>query len=686
MFKRILIANRGEIACRIIRSARRLGIETVAIYSEADQDALHVEMADQAVLIGPPPAAESYLAIDKIVAACRNTGAEAVHPGYGFLSEREAFARALTDAGIVFIGPTAEAIAAMGDKIESKKAAAAARVATVPGYLGTIADAEQAVRVAEEIGYPVMIKASAGGGGKGMRIARSKAEVAAGFVRASSEARSSFGDERVFIERFIVDPRHVEIQILGDRHGNVIHLGERECSIQRRNQKVVEESPSPLLDARTRDEMGRQAVALAKAVGYDSAGTVEFVAGQDKSFYFLEMNTRLQVEHPVTELVTGIDLVEQMIRIAAGERLAFKQGDVKLSGWAVETRVYAEDPSRNFLPSTGRLVRYRPPAESETEGVTLRIDSGVCEGSEISIYYDPMIAKLITHAASRNEAVAAQAAALDAFALDGLRHNIAFLSALMQHERWTSGKLSTGLLADVFPNGFHPLPPQGEVAFVLAAVAAAVDHVAGERRRRISGQQRGRVVTRERRRAVRLGESEIKLDIRRVDPAAIAEQSSRPAGERNVTVVEVRFIEPADGNSHLLSSAWQPGDPVWSGNMDGRPISVQVRPALNAFDLSHHGVETRAYVYTEREAAAAQLMPVKKIIDAGKAVRCPMPGLVVSVAVGEGQEVKAGETLAVVEAMKMENVLRADRDGVIGKIYARQGDSLAVDAVILEFA
>src|SRR3974390_1629829 len=380
MFKRILIANRGEIACRIIKTARRRGISTVAVYSEADQDALHVEMADQAVLIGPPPAAQSYLAIDKIVAACRNTGAEAVHPGYGFLSEREAFVRALTDAGIVFIGPRAQAIAAMGDKIESKKAAAAAKVATVPGYLGTIADAEQAVRVAEEIGYPVMIKASAGGGGKGMRIVRSKAEVADGFMRASSEARSSFGDERVFIEKFIDDPRHIEIQILGDRHGNVIHLGERECSIQRRNQKVVEESPSPLLDARTREQMGRQAVALAKAVGYDSAGTVEFVAGQDRSFFFLEMNTRLQVEHPVTELVTGIDLVEQMIRSASGEKLKLKQSDIKLDGWAVESRIYAEDPYRNFAPSIGRLIRYRPPAEGTHEGITVRNDTGVTEG------------------------------------------------------------------------------------------------------------------------------------------------------------------------------------------------------------------------------------------------------------------------------------------------------------------
>ena len=461
MFKRILIANRGEIACRVIKTARRLGIETVAVYSEADRDALHVEMADQAVLIGPPAASESYLVIAKIVDACRRTGAEAVHPGYGFLSEREAFPKALAKAGIVFIGPNPKAIAAMGDKIESKKAAAKAKVSTVPGHLGVIADEKHAVKIADEIGYPVMIKASAGGGGKGMRIAQSRAEVAEGFARARSEAKSSFGDDRVFIEKFIVDPRHIEIQVLGDKHGNVIYLGERECSIQRRNQKVVEEAPSPLIDAATRKKMGEQAVALAKAVGYDFAGTVEFVAGQDKSFYFLEMNTRLQVEHPVTELITGIDLVEQMIRVAAGEKLKLKQSDVKLSGWAVESRVYAEDPARNFLPSIGRLVRYRPPAETCAGGVTVRNDTGVYEGGEISLYYDPMIAKLVTHAATRGEAIAAQADALDAFTIEGFRHNIPFLSALMQNPRWQAGKLSTAFLAEEFPDGFKPIAPEG---------------------------------------------------------------------------------------------------------------------------------------------------------------------------------------------------------------------------------
>ena len=461
MFKKILIANRGEIACRVIKTARRMGIKTVAVYSEADQDALHVEMADEAVFIGPPAAAQSYLVIEKIVAACKQTGAEAVHPGYGFLSERAAFAQALAEAGIVFIGPNPRAIEAMGDKIESKKFANAAKVSTVPGHLGVIESPERAAEIAEEIGYPVMIKASAGGGGKGMRIAYNRQETLDGFARAKSEAKSSFGDDRVFVEKFIVNPRHVEIQVLGDKHGNVIFLGERECSIQRRNQKVIEEAPSPLLDEATRRRMGEQAVALAKAVDYDSAGTVEFVAGQDRSFYFLEMNTRLQVEHPVTELVTGVDLVEEMIRSAAGETLRLTQDDVKLKGWAVESRVYAEDPTRGFLPSTGRLVRYRPPPEGTQDGVTVRNDTGVYEGGEISIHYDPMIAKLVTHAPDRLAAIDAQATALDEFVIDGIRHNIPFLSALMQHPRWREGRLSTGFIAEEFPDGFHPLKARG---------------------------------------------------------------------------------------------------------------------------------------------------------------------------------------------------------------------------------
>jgi propionyl-CoA carboxylase alpha chain len=667
MFKRILIANRGEIACRVMRTARRMGIATVAVYSEADEDALHVAMADAAVLIGPAPAVESYLSIDRIIAACRETGAQAVHPGYGFLSERADFAEALAAAGIAFIGPAPKAIAAMGDKIAAKQAAARAGVSTVPGHLGVIADDAQAVRIADEIGYPVMIKASAGGGGKGMRIAHARAEVAEGFARARSEAKSSFGDERVFIEKFIEDPRHIEIQVLGDKHGQVIHLGERECSIQRRNQKVVEETPSPLLDAATRARMGAQAVALAKAVGYDSAGTVEFVAGQDKRFYFLEMNTRLQVEHPVTELVTGIDLVEQMICIAAGEKLKLKQSDVTFSGWAIETRVCAEDPYRNFLPSIGRLTRYQPPQARVDDGVTVRIDTGVGEGSEISVYYDPLIAKLITHAPTREQAIAAQADALDAFTIVGIRHNVAFLAALMQHKRFQAGKLSTAFIAEEYPAGFRPVVPEGETQRVLAAVAAAVDHVQGERKRKISGQRAGQMVVRESERVVRLGEHEVALAI------------TREGGALAVHFAKQKKV-------HRLISSWKPGDRLWSGTFDGRPIAVQVRPTLNGFDLSHRGVEVRALAYTEREAAAARLMPATSAADSGKALRCPMPGVVRAIAVAEGQEVKAGETLAIVEAMKMENVLRAERDGVVKSIKARPGDSLAVDAVIMEFA
>src|SRR5690242_2932944 len=546
MFKKILIANRGEIACRVIKTARRMGIATVAVYSDADKDALHVEMADEAVHIGPPPAAQSYLVIEKIIEACKRSGAEAVHPGYGFLSERAEFATALAKAGIDFIGPNPQAIAAMGDKIAAKTAAAKAKVSTVPGHLGVIDDEAQAARIADEIGYPVMIKASAGGGGKGMRIAHSRAEVAEGFSRARSEAKSSFGDERVFIEKFIVDPRHVEIQVLGDKHGNVIYLGERECSIQRRNQKVIEEAPSPLLDASTRKKMGEQAVALAKAVNYDSAGTVEFVAGQDKSFYFLEMNTRLQVEHPVTELVTGIDLVEQMIRVAAGEKLALAQKDIALTGWAVESRVYAEDPFRNFLPSIGRLVKYRPPAEASHDGITVRNDTGVEEGGEISIYYDPMIAKLVTHAPSRAAAIEAQSNALDAFYVDGIRHNIPFLSALMHHPRWREGRLSTGFIAEEFPKGFAARAPEGEVARRLAAVAAAIDHVLGERKRQISGQLTGRLVQRERRRAVWLDRAEIGLDVFR-------------DGDGDAVVVQ--FVGGPIREPYVLGSLWKPGDP-----------------------------------------------------------------------------------------------------------------------------
>jgi propionyl-CoA carboxylase alpha chain len=667
MFSKILIANRGEIACRIIKTARRMRIATVAVYSEADKDALHVEMADESILIGPPAAAQSYLAIDKIVAACKEMGAEAVHPGYGFLSERAAFAIALEEAGVVFIGPNRRAIEAMGDKIESKKFANAAKVSTVPGYLGVIETPDHAARIADEIGYPVMIKASAGGGGKGMRIAHSRAEVAEGFARAKSEAKSSFGDDRVFVEKFIVNPRHIEIQVLGDKHGNVIHLGERECSIQRRNQKVIEEAPSPLLDEATRRKMGEQAVALAKAVDYDSAGTVEFVAGQDRSFYFLEMNTRLQVEHPVTELVTGIDLVEEMIRSAYGQRLRLAQADVKLNGWAVESRVYAEDPARHFLPSTGRLVKYRPPAEGTVDGVTVRNDTGVYEGGEISIHYDPMIAKLVTHAGDRATAVDAQARALDAFFIDGIRHNIPFLSALMQHERWRAGRLSTGFIAEEYPDGFSSPVASGETAHLLAAIATHVDHVQNVRKRGISGQLRAQGGLRfQTQRAVMLGKQ--RFDVEIVGGGAELE------------------IVLAEGRSLCVVSSWTPGEPVWSGSIDGAAIAAQVRPILNGFMLAHRGISVEARVYTRREAELAALMLERKGADTSKTLLCPMPGLVKAISVRVGQEVKADEPLCMIEAMKMENVLLAERDGTVKKILAREGDSLAVDAVIMEFA
>ena len=671
MFKKILIANRGEIACRVIKTARKMGIRTVAVFSDADRDALHVEMADEAVHLGPPPAAESYLVIDKIVAACKQTGAEAVHPGYGFLSEREAFPVALAKAGIVFIGPNPKAIAAMGDKIESKKAAARAKVSTVPGHLGEIADARQAVRIAAEIGYPVMIKASAGGGGKGMRIAYNDKECEEGFGLARSEAKSSFGDDRVFVEKFIVNPRHIEIQVLGDKHGNVIYLGERECSIQRRNQKVIEEAPSPLLDEKTRVAMGTQAVELAKAVGYDSAGTVEFVAGQDRSFFFLEMNTRLQVEHPVTELVTGIDLVEQMIRVAAGERLAIRQADVKLNGWAVESRIYAEDPYRGFLPSIGRLVKYRPPSETSQDGITVRNDTGVTEGGEISMFYDPMIAKLVTHGPTRIAAIDAQADALDRFYIDGIGHNVPFLTALMQHPRWRAGKLSTGFIREEFPDGFKQRAPAGEQLDVLAAVAAAIDHLSNTRRRSISQQMGGEAVRFARRRVVRLGTAERHLDV---------------AGNLDGTSY-VTYIEDGGrlGQTIELVSSWWPGEPMWSGRVGEREVSVQVRPIPNGWDLGWRGIHAPAVVYTEREAALAALMPEKAAADTSRLLLCPMPGLVKAINVAAGAEVKAGDALAVVEAMKMENILRAERDGVVKAVKAKPGDSLAVDAVILEF-
>ncbi|MCW6508448.1 acetyl/propionyl/methylcrotonyl-CoA carboxylase subunit alpha [Lichenifustis flavocetrariae] len=668
MFSKILIANRGEIACRIMRTARRMGIATVAVYSEADRDALHVAMADEAVFIGLAPAAQSYLVIEAIVEACRATGADAVHPGYGFLSEREAFAEALRAANITFIGPNPQAIAAMGDKIESKRFARAAGVSTVPGHLDVIRDAAHAGEIAAEIGFPVMIKASAGGGGKGMRIASKADEVAEGFARARSEAASSFGDDRVFLEKFIENPRHIEIQVLGDKHGHVIALGERECSIQRRNQKVVEEAPSPLLDAETRRLMSEQAVALARAVGYDSAGTVEFVAGQDRSFFFLEMNTRLQVEHPVTELVTGLDLVELMIRVAAGEPLPLEQADVRLDGWAVESRIYAEDPTRGFLPSIGRLTTYSPPAEGSRDGITVRVDAGVEEGGEISIFYDPIIAKLVTHGPTREAAIAAQAAALDAFAIAGIRHNIPFLAALMDHPRWKQGALSTGLIAEEFPGGFENPAPKGAVAERMAAVAGLIDHRLNARKRQISGQLKvARPHAFAKKRVVRLGSQDFRFEVHDDAHGAAA----------------IRF---EGGQVLSVSSTWNPGNPVWHGTIDGASMAVQVRPVPNGVMLFHAGTFAEARVYTAREAELAQLMPLKSAGGSGKAVLCPMPGLLREVLVAPGQVVKTGEALAVVEAMKMENVVRAERDGTVDRVHAKAGESLAVDATILEFA
>ena len=667
MFGKILIANRGEIACRVIKTARRMGIATVAVYSEADRDALHVEMADEAVAIGPAPAAQAYLVIDRIVEAARQTGAEAVHPGYGFLSERPAFPEALEAAGIAFIGPNPRAMAAMGDKIESKRVAAAAHVSTVPGHLGVIADDEEAVRIAREIGFPVMIKASAGGGGKGMRIARDETAVREGFRLATSEARSSFGDDRVFIEKFITDPRHIEIQLIADKHGHVVWLGERECSIQRRNQKVIEEAPSPLLDAETRRAMGEQAAALARAVGYDSVGTVEFVAGQDKSFFFLEMNTRLQVEHPVTELVTGLDLVEEMIRVAAGEPLRFGQDDVKLKGWAIESRIYAEDPYRDFMPSIGRLTRYRPPAEGTHRDVTVRNDTGVVEGSEIAIHYDPMIAKLVTHAPTREAAIDAMADALDGFELDGIRHNVPFLAALMAHPRWRAGNLSTAFIADEFPGGFAGVTPDEAALEGLAALALTFERAAMARLAGLPGRLRPGAAPAPQAFAVKIAGRLVALRI-----------LSREAG--------VTEIETEAGRLISVKGLWTPGQRVWSGTIDGVPAVVQVQGTGADWRLVHGGADLLARVMSPRVAALDALMPEKRVSDSAKALLCPMPGLVVSIAVEPGQPVKAGETLAIVEAMKMENILRAERDVVVDAIKAKVGDSLPVDAEIMTFA
>ena len=665
MFKKILIANRGEIACRVIKTARRMGIATVAVYSDADARALHVAMADEAVHVGPAPAAQSYLVIDSILDAVRRTGAEAVHPGYGFLSENRRFAEALAAEGIAFIGPPASAIEAMGDKITSKRLAAEAGVSTVPGAGGQLEDAEEAVRLAREIGYPVMLKASAGGGGKGMRIAWSDEETREGFRASKSEAASSFGDDRLFIEKFVTAPRHVEIQVLADAHGNTIHLFERECSIQRRNQKVIEEAPSPFLDAETRAAMGAQACALAAAVGYTSAGTVEFIVDGERNFYFLEMNTRLQVEHPVTELITGIDLVEAMIRVSAGAPLGIAQEDVTLNGWAIESRLYAEDPYRGFLPSTGRLTRYRPPEERVTEAAKVRNDTGVFEGGEISMYYDPMIAKLCSWAPDRGEAIEGMRRALDAFEVEGIGHNLPFLAAVMDHPRFVSGDITTAFIAEEFPEGFSGVAPD---AATLRKLAAAAGHMKMRKEAREAAIS-GAMANHQR----RVGDDWVVFLDRETFAVNITEANGGTV---------VRFD---DGAEVAVESEWRPGDPLFRGTVGGETMIIKIDFVRGGARLRHRGAELRAVVRTPRQAELAARMPEKAPPDTSRMLLCPMPGLVMALHVGEGDEVHEGQALATVEAMKMENVLRAERKAVVAKINARPGASLAVDDVIMEF-
>jgi len=702
MFKKILIANRGEIACRVIRTARKMGIATVAVYSDADARAPHVRMADESVRLGPPPAAESYLNADLIIDACKATGAEAVHPGYGFLSERESFARALADAGIAFIGPPPNAIAAMGDKIESKKLALAAGVNVVPGFVGEIDDTDHAVRIAGEIGYPVMMKASAGGGGKGMRLAYSEKDVREGFEATKREGLASFGDDRVFIEKFVEDPRHIEIQLLGDSHGNILYLNERECSIQRRHQKVIEEAPSPFVTPAMRKAMGEQAVALARAVGYYSAGTVELIVsgaddpgkgGGGESFYFLEMNTRLQVEHPVTEEITGLDLVEQMIRVAAGEKLAFTQADIGINGWSVETRVYAEDPYRGFLPSTGRLVRYQPPQATEprssraqsrgagtdsekrpstslgtsdvgSDAPITRVDDGVAEGGEVSIFYDPMIAKLITWAPTRLEAIDRQVEALDAFRIEGIGHNVDFLSALMQHPRFRSGNITTGFIAEEYPEGFHGAPADATLIADLAIVAALAGYETDARACAVSGQLNGRAATPDLR-VVRLADAEHRVRLEAVEGGMLAHLD--------------------DNSPHELIGRLRPGQGLFKGTIDGRRRIVQIARQGRQWRLTAHGASHLADVLPAHVAALSRFMIEKVPPDLSKFLICPMPGLLTRLDAGEGDAVEAGQPLAVVEAMKMENILRAEKAGIVKAVRATPGESLAVDAVILEF-
>ena len=686
MFKKILIANRGEIACRVIKTARRMGIATVAVYSDADAEALHVRMADEAVHIGPPPASQSYIVIDKIMEAIRQTGAEAVHPGYGFLSENPKFAEALKQEGVAFIGPPVGAIEAMGDKITSKKIAQEASVSTVPGYMGLIEDAEEAVKISGEIGYPVMIKASAGGGGKGMRIAWDDAQAREGFQSSKNEAASSFGDDRIFIEKFVTQPRHIEIQVLCDAHGNGVYLGERECSIQRRNQKVIEEAPSPFLDEATRKAMGEQAVALAKAVDYTSAGTVEFIVDGERNFYFLEMNTRLQVEHPVTELITGIDLVEQMIRVAAGKKLKITQDDVKLNGWALESRLYAEDPYRNFLPSIGRLTRYRPPEQvgggplwdngnwpdlaagditGAGSGYAVRNDTGVYEGGEISMFYDPMIAKLCTWAPDRAAALDEMRRALDGFEIEGIGHNLPFLSAVMDHQKFIDGDMTTAFIEEEYPEGFQGVTLPDASLRQIAACAAAMYRVAEIRRTRISG----RMDNHERKIGtfwnVALGGTSYDVVI-----------DARPGGAT---------VEFEDGEELDVEGEWTPGDTLAVMIVGDMPLTLKIDEITNGLRVRSRGADLDVHVRTPRQAELARLMPEKVPPDMSKYLLCPMPGLVVRIEVSEGDAVEEGQALCTVEAMKMENILRAERKGVVLRLHAEPGASLAVDDIIIEF-
>ncbi|MEP0258546.1 acetyl/propionyl/methylcrotonyl-CoA carboxylase subunit alpha [Sulfitobacter sp.] len=680
MFDKILIANRGEIACRVIKTAKKMGLTTVAIYSDADVQALHVEMADEAIHIGPPPANQSYIVIDKVMEAVKQSGAQAVHPGYGFLSENSKFAEALDAVGVAFVGPPVGAIEKMGDKITSKKIAQEAGVSTVPGYMGLIEDADEAVKISNEIGYPVMLKASAGGGGKGMRIAWNDEEAREGFQSSKNEAANSFGDDRIFIEKFVTQPRHIEIQVLCDAHGNGVYLGERECSIQRRNQKVVEEAPSPFLDEATRKAMGEQAVALAQAVGYTSAGTVEFIVDGDKNFYFLEMNTRLQVEHPVTELITGVDLVEQMIRVANGEKLSITQDDVTLTGWAIENRLYAEDPYRGFLPSIGRLTRYRPPQEvaagplleqgtwqgdAPSGEMAVRNDTGVFEGGEISMYYDPMIAKLCTWAPTRAEAIEKMRVALDSFEVEGIGHNLPFLSAVMDHPKFVSGEMTTAFIAEEYPEGFEGVTlPEGELRRIAAACAAM--HRVGEiRRARVSG----RMDNHER----KVGSDwNVKLQGENFDVVTKAD----PEG------ATVAF---SDGSEMRVSGDWTPGDQLAEMTVDGAPLVLKVGKISGGFRIRTRGADLKVHVRTPRQAELAALMPEKLPPDTSKMLLCPMPGLVVKLDVEVGDEVQEGQALCTIEAMKMENILRAEKKGVVSKVNAGAGDSLAVDDVIMEF-